>query len=89
MFQSRGWQERMRSLVRSLFPSPARLREIYSLAPGSKAAYAYYLIRPWDLLLRRGRFLVQLSSRGSEARLVLDTEAKGLLIRRQLRRESR
>jgi hypothetical protein len=89
MFQARGWRERMRSLVRSLFPSPARLREIYSLAPGSKAAYGYYLIRLWDLFLRRGRFLAQLASRGSEARLALDAEAKGLLIRRQLERESR
>jgi hypothetical protein len=84
MFQTRGWLEGMRSLLRSLFPSPARLREMYALAPGSKAVYGYYLIRPWDLFLRRGRFLAQLASRGSAARIALDTEAKGRLIRRQL-----
>ncbi|HEV2853354.1 MAG TPA: nucleotidyltransferase family protein [Thermoanaerobaculia bacterium] len=84
VIQAQGAWERMRSLLQSVFPSPARLREIYSLAPGSKAVYGYYPVRLWDLLVRRGGFLAQLASRGSEARAALDVEAKGLLIRRQL-----
>lgn len=87
MFQARGRWKEIGSLLRSLFPSPARLREIYALAPGSKAVYGYYLIRPWDLFLRRFRFLAQLASRGSAARLALDLEAKGRLIRRHLEAE--
>lgn len=82
--QARGARERVKSLFQSVFPSPARLREIYSLAPDSKAVYGYYPVRLWDLLVRRGGFLAQLASRGSEARVALDVEAKGLLIRRQL-----
>ena len=87
MFQAQGRWERMRLLLRSLFPAPALLRETYSLAPGSKAVYVYYLIRPWHLVLQSGRFLTQLASRGSQARMALDTEAKGRLIRRQLEAE--
>lgn len=87
ILQARGRREGIRSLLRSLFPPPDRLREIYALAPGSKAVYGYYLIRPWDLFLRRGRFFAQLASRGSEARVALDLEAKGRLIRRQLETE--
>ncbi|HKV11596.1 MAG TPA: nucleotidyltransferase family protein [Thermoanaerobaculia bacterium] len=84
MMQARGTRGRIRSLLRSIFPPPARLREIYALAPGSRAVYAYYPVRLWDLLVRRGGFLAQLASRGSEARVALDLEAKSLLIRRRL-----
>lgn len=83
IIQARGARERLRSFLQSVFPPPARLREIYSLAPGSKAVYGYYPVRLWDLLVRRGGFLAQLASRDSEARVALDVEAKGLLIRRQ------
>jgi hypothetical protein len=84
MMQAQGTRERTKSLFRSVFPPPDRLREIYSLAPGSLAVYGYYPVRLWDLLVRRGGFLAQLASRGSEARVALDMEAKSLLIRRQL-----
>jgi hypothetical protein len=84
MIQARGARERLKSFLQGVFPSPARLREIYSLAPGSKAVYGYYPVRLWDLLVRRGGFLAQLASRGSEARVALDMETKSLLIRRQI-----
>jgi Uncharacterised nucleotidyltransferase len=84
MVRARGSGERLRALIRSVFPPLARLREIYALQPGSRIAYGYYLFRPWDLLARRGSFLLQLASRDSGARLALSLEKKASLIRQQL-----
>ncbi|HEV2846248.1 MAG TPA: nucleotidyltransferase family protein [Thermoanaerobaculia bacterium] len=81
---SGGRMGRLGLLLRSVFPPPDRLREIYSLPPGSKAVYGYYFVRLWDLFARRGRFVSQLVLPGSEARFAMETEAKALIIQRQL-----
>lgn len=84
MLRQGGAGGRMGWLLRSVFPPPARLREIYSLSPGSQAVYGYYFVRLWDLCMRRGRFLSQLALPGSDARFAMETEAKALIIQRQL-----
>ena len=42
-------------LGRGLFPPPETLRRIYGLQLGTRLQFLYYLVRPFDLLLRRGR----------------------------------
>lgn len=84
VLQGRSGRERMSALLRSVFPTPARLREIYGLPPGSPATYGYYPVRFWDLLIRRGLLLVRLGSSRSAARRALEMEAQGQLLRRQL-----
>ena len=46
---------KLKKLWRGLFPPPETLQRIYGLRPGKKAQFLYYLVRPLDLLLRRGR----------------------------------
>ena len=46
---------KLKELWRGLFPPPETLQRIYGLRPGNKVQFLYYLVRPLDLLLRRGR----------------------------------
>ena len=58
--QAVGILSKLRTLIGAVFPPPDRLRRIYGLEPGSRAAYAYYLVWPITLLLRRGPHLLAL-----------------------------
>jgi hypothetical protein len=74
-----------RKLVRlawGLFPEPVRLRSIYGLPPGSRRVYLYYLYRPWDLLVRRGRTVAELVLRSERQRDVLQAEERRRRIHR-------
>ena len=46
---------KLKELWRGLFPPPETLQRIYGLRLGNKVQFLYYLVRPLDLLLRRGR----------------------------------
>ena len=46
---------KLKELWRGLFPPLETLRHIYRLRPGNKVRFLYYVVRPLDLLLRRGR----------------------------------
>lgn len=55
---------RLRALWRSVFPPLERLRKIYELPDGSVVAPLYYLYRPFDLVIRRGGWLVDMMTGG-------------------------
>jgi phosphoglycolate phosphatase-like HAD superfamily hydrolase len=57
--QSAG--EKLQVLWRSLFPSRARMAQLYNLPPESRWLVAYYLVRPLQLLGRYGRHMALLT----------------------------
>ena len=61
-------RDRLRLLLATLFPPPRRLREMYGLPAGARRVYAYYAVRPVDLLVRHlpglARLLAQAAFRG-------------------------
>jgi hypothetical protein len=59
-----------RALLNALFPYPEYVARRYSLAPGSKVVYFYYLVRLKDLLVQYGAQLWRLAS-GDENTLAL------------------
>jgi Uncharacterised nucleotidyltransferase len=79
--ESKSVLEKIRVLARTLFPTPREMREIYQL-PASRWVFPYYLVRPVDLLLRRGRFLPDLVFRTKRLRPALEWEENRLLIYR-------
>lgn len=54
MRQSTGWFPKALALFRTVFPAPTLLRRIYDVPASSRLLYGYYLVRPVDLLFRRG-----------------------------------
>jgi Uncharacterised nucleotidyltransferase len=74
--------EKIRILARSLFPVPRELRQMYQPPTASGSIYLYYLVRPLDLLIRRGPFLMGLVVRSKSLRPALEREEKRRLIQR-------
>jgi hypothetical protein len=58
MRQSTGWLARTLALFRIVFPAPIALRRMYDIPAGSRLLYGYYLVRPVDLLFRRGSLVL-------------------------------
>lgn len=72
---------KLKSLWRGIFPPPETLRRIYRLEPGTKLQYLYYVIRPLDLLIRRGRQTLGLVIGTPRSRPALEKERRRRLIR--------
>lgn len=69
-----GMTHRMRVLARGVWPPRERMRALYGLAPRSRAVYAYYVLRPIELLHRRGRTMAEIFMRSRRVRPTLDRE---------------
>jgi hypothetical protein len=72
---------KLKELWRGLFPPPETLQRIYGLRPGNKVQFLYYLVRPLDLLLRRGREVFGLVIGSPRSRYALEKERRWRMIR--------
>ncbi len=72
---------RLKALWQGVFPPPETLRRIYHLRPGTKVQFLYYFVRPFDLLLRRGREVLGLIIGTSHSRSALEKERCRRVIR--------
>ena len=82
--QAAGAIARLGVVGRALFPAPRRLREMYAISPESRWIYGYYLRRPFDLMRRRGGFLLKTAIRDESATLALTLSAHQARIERVL-----
>ncbi len=71
---ARGLRDRLAWLTRNIFLPPNRLRTLYGLRAGSPLVYPYYLVRPFDLLVRRGLLMARMALRTPEVRPTLERE---------------
>jgi len=60
LVRARSWSKRLRATVVNVFPPPGRIAAIYGLPPDSPRLLLYYLIRPFDLLRRKGMLTLEL-----------------------------
>ena len=67
---------KLKTLWRGIFPPPRTLRRIYRLKPGNKLQYLYYVMRPLDLLIRRGRQTLGLVIGTPRSRPALEKERR-------------
>ncbi|MBC8236182.1 nucleotidyltransferase family protein [bacterium] len=79
-----GFPNKIVTLFRGVFPSVEKLREIYSLPPDSTKAYFYYFVRPFDLIQRKGKDMLQLVFGTQEGKLSLEREKNKVIIERWL-----
>ncbi len=69
-----GLRERLAWATRSLLLPPARMRQVYGLGRGSPLVWAYYLLRPFDLLVRRGLLMLRVALRTPALQPTLERE---------------
>ena len=79
---------KLETLWRGIFPPPKTLRRIYHLEPGTKLQYLYYVMRPLDLLFRRGRQILALAIGTPHSRSTLEKERRRRVIRAWARGKS-
>ncbi len=72
---------KLKTLWWGLFPPPETLRRIHRLRPGTKLQFLYYVARPLDLLLRRGRQVLGLVIGSPRLRPALEKERRRRMIR--------
>ena len=72
---------KLKALWRGLFPPPETLQRIYGLRPGNKLQFVYYVVRPLDLVLRRGREVFGLVIGSPRSRYALEKERRWRMIR--------
>lgn len=79
--RARGLRRRASVLLRAVLPPVDRLRDIYALPPGTLRAYVYYLLRPFDLLRRRGADMLRwaLGTRSAERAIARETARDAVL----------
>ncbi|MCH7566023.1 MAG: nucleotidyltransferase family protein [Gemmatimonadetes bacterium] len=73
--------DKLKTLWRGLFPPPQTLRRIYRLRPGTKLQFLYYVVRPLDLLLRRGRKVLGFLIRSPRSKPAREKERHRRMIR--------
>ncbi len=78
-------RDRILTLLRSVFPSPEKIREIYYLPKASTKAYLYYLIRPLDIMQRKGKTILHLALRTKQATQSLRRDSNKAAIERWVR----
>jgi hypothetical protein len=66
--------DRVKLVARTLFPGRRVIESVHGLRAGSRWWYLYAALRPFDLLLRRGRIGAQILSRSPEIRPTLNRE---------------
>ena len=74
------FRNRLRLLTRSVFLPPVQMRVRYGVKAGSPAVFLYYLLRPFDLLYRRGGLLLGLLLRTRKLQPTLKRERDRRLI---------
>lgn len=79
------WTGRLRAAVAHVFPGPARMAAIYGLPTASRRLYLWYWIRPFDLLLRKGRITLELLLPGRTGRRMRYAERNRVLLKSSLR----
>ena len=72
---------KLKKLGRGLFPPPETLRRIYGLKLGTRLQLFYYLVRPFDLLLRRGREVFGLIIGSPRSKDALEKDRRRRMIR--------
>lgn len=82
MMAETGLRNRLRLLARSVFLPPGQMRARYGVKAGSPSVILYYILRPFDLLYRRGGLLLGLLFRSSALRPTLKRERDRRLINR-------
>jgi hypothetical protein len=82
MGRSAGLTGRLGHLLRAVFLSPAQMRELYGLRPGSPLAWLYYPVRVIDLLARRGSLAMRLMLRTASVEPTLDRAQDGRTLER-------
>jgi hypothetical protein len=80
--ENKGFAARFRLLLRSLFPTRETMVRIYAVPEGSRSLYGYYLLRPLDLLRRRGRIMLEIVVRARRIRPALEREKRRQRIHR-------
>ena len=71
---------KLRRLGRGIFPPPETLRRIYGLQLGTRLHFLYYLVRPFDLLLRRGREVLGFLTGSPRSKPALEKERRRRVI---------
>ena len=83
--RARSLPKRMSAAAGHLFPPPARMAAIYNLRRGSARMFAWYLVRPFDLLLRKGRMTMELLMPGRARRRLRYSEENRAMLKQSLR----
>lgn len=76
LHERRGLGRKLLLVAANVFPGPARLRSIYRVPPRSRAVYRYYLTRPLDLLVRRGKTAFEVAVRSRRVLPTLERQEK-------------
>ena len=71
---------KLQRLGRGLFPRPETLRRIYGLRLGTRLHFLYYLVRPFDLLFRRGREVLGFLTGSPDSKSALEKERRRRMI---------
>jgi hypothetical protein len=64
--EQNGWRSKAGIVLRTIFPRRKEMRRIYRLREGSLRVYGCYLLRPIDLLVRRGGIALRLALHRSD-----------------------
>ena len=72
--ETHGFRERLAWFTRSLFLPPHRMRQVYHLRRGSPLVWLFYLLRPFDLLIRRGLLMARVALRTPALKPTLERE---------------
>jgi len=76
LWASKRLLDKLSIFLKTCFPAPQAMAEIYSAPPGSKRVYLYYPIRLKDLLRRHARRAWQLLCRDDETTMWIQREAR-------------
>lgn len=84
--RARSLPKRFSGTAVHVFPPPARLAAIYNLPRGSARVFLWYLVRPFDLLMRKGRMTLELLMPGRTRRRLRYSEENRALLKQSLRK---
>ena len=83
--RARNLTRRLRALGRHVFPRPVRMASIYGLPTRSARVYLWYFLRPFDLIMRKGKLTLELLLPGRSGRRMRYTERNRALLKTSLR----
>jgi hypothetical protein len=85
VIRARGVVGKIRAAIFNVFPPPARLAAIYGLKRGSLHVALWYVVRPLDLLIRKGRATVRLLNPAAAGRRLRYSEHNRVQLKNALR----
>jgi hypothetical protein len=77
-----GARDKAHVVLRSVFPTPAKLRAMYDIPPGSWSLPLYYVVRPIDLARRLAGLVAYVGKERERLPLSLERERHGVFIDR-------